>query len=75
MMYLRQRTGLLSFALFARSSQDDSFPAEYIDIDNVLERFLAFMFPTVSPMAFVQEFDLWASSRASGMQMRYLTVI
>ena len=65
MLYLQQHTGVLSFATFARSSIDDDFPAEYINIDNILERFLPFLLPSINPLSFVQSFDLWCSSHAN----------
>ena len=65
MLYLQQRTGVLSFVAFARSSVDDDFPAEYIDVDNIFKRFLPFLFPSINPLSFVQSFDLWCSSYAN----------
>ena len=66
MLHLELRTGILSFAVFSRSSLDDTFPAEYVETNTALERFLAFAFPATNSYAFVQSFDLWCTSRANG---------
>ena len=69
MLYLQQRTGVLSFAVFARSSLDDHFPVEYVDTGSVLERFLPFLLPNMTPLSLVQSFDLWCSSHANCKSM------
>ncbi len=66
MLCLRQRTGILRFAVFVCSSVEDTFPVEYVDNEDTLERFLSFMFPAVNPTSFVQAFDVWSSSQSSG---------